>query len=227
MMTSERSIHIPYQFNNAADKHAIYEQKWKLTSVGLIQSVLPTGQGKILDYGTGRGELLNLLVQSGYKCVGIDADPVCVDLGSEYAPCYQANYDNLPFEKDEFDVVVALHVLEHVPNPSECVHFLKTYSSRYLLFAIPNLGTINRLQYRKKIDNVNRGHAASWDYPHFKNFIENICDLRVVTWGADLVVVPLFSNLLHSLKLRSAIEEQWLPKLFPYLTNSVIVLCEK
>jgi hypothetical protein len=78
-----------------------------------------------------------------------------------------------------------------------------------------------------RTQSINEGHLHGWDFNHFKNFMEIHCGLRLVKWKSDFVIAPKISNLLHLIGLRPLIEENLLPRIVPFQSNSIIGLFEK
>ena len=76
----------------------------------------PVGDLKILDWGCGKGQVSYLLRQCGAQVVSADVDPEegCLVLGPTVLPLNHP-YE-LPFESGDFDVVLSVGVLEHVPQ---------------------------------------------------------------------------------------------------------------
>ena len=78
---------------------------------------------KVLDFGCGPGNLLNLLLRDGFDAYGCDItahwskDLLAVQerLGVISLTPYR-----LPFAKNTFDIVISTSVLEHVRNKEEC-----------------------------------------------------------------------------------------------------------
>lgn len=77
----------------------------------------------ILDYGCGEGILSVLIAERGFKVVGIDISRPNIKVAREVAARRNLRIDfitgdgeNLPFENKSFDLVVASHVLEHLPD---------------------------------------------------------------------------------------------------------------
>ncbi|MBY0282023.1 MAG: bifunctional 2-polyprenyl-6-hydroxyphenol methylase/3-demethylubiquinol 3-O-methyltransferase UbiG [Alphaproteobacteria bacterium] len=95
---------------------------------------LPLKGLKILDVGCGGGILCEPLARLGAKVIGIDASSKAIMVAKEHA-----NNSGLDisyhctaiesFSKEDFDVILALEIIEHVDNPSEfiksCVKKLK------------------------------------------------------------------------------------------------------
>jgi len=221
-------IHLPYEFKNPRDRGAAGEQRWKTVAVELCKEMFGDKPAQILDFGSGRGELLQSLSDNGFTAVGVDGDPKCVELSSRFSQCYLS--DDLRFTENfvpaSFDLVIALHVLEHLCEPSKYVEALKSLTKKYLILGVPNLATMTGMQFFR-VKTVNAGHRQGWDFNHFKSFTQIHCGLRLIKWKPDYVVVPKVSELLHRIGLRALIEEQLLPRLIPYQSNSIIGLFEK
>jgi SAM-dependent methyltransferase len=204
------------------------EQRWKVVTVELCKELFGSYPARILDFGSGRGELLELLSASGFSPVGIDADPKCVDLSSRFSESYF--YTDLSFVDKfvprSFDLVVVLHVLEHLHDPVKYVEALKLLTKKYMILGVPNLATMTGMQFFR-LRSVNEGHLQGWDFNHFRIFAELHCGLKLIQWKPDYVIVPRASQLLHKIGLRTVVEEQLLPRLMPYQSNSIIGLFEK
>ncbi len=89
----------------------------------LVQRYAPPG-GKLLEMGCGLGHLLGLL-QDDFQCVGIDLIDYSIEqtkLNAPKAEAYQMSADDLSaFETGSFSVVVALHLVEHLPDPENTI----------------------------------------------------------------------------------------------------------
>lgn len=222
--------HVPYKL--PPGKHGAYETLWKQKTMELLAGVYPERESrrviKVLDFGSGRGELMEMLRTAGFDAYGVDPDPKCVELSARYGRAVRGSVSDLHnhFPPKFFDAVCALHVLEHVECPLECVRRLMEFVKSYFVFSVPNLCTPVRMEYRRRPRiPVNEGHLYGWDYSHFRNFLERHCGLEIVGYAPDVVQIPHFSNLVWKLGLGEKLEVRWLPKLFPYLANSITVLC--
>lgn len=229
------SIHIPYEIK--PNKWFAYEQQWKVECLNLLNKHVKESERAsttVLDFGSGRGEFLQLLKDNGYPCQGVDFDSECIRLCSQIAPSRLADEASLPtmFEDKAFDVVSCIHVLEHLRNPSELVGTLAKISRQYLLLAVPNLQSTSMIVVRGKPYTANEGHVCGWDHAHFHNFLENICRLEVLGFGHDLVpfttkfsrIDQLIEKVVPDRMLRN-FEKGYLVKRFPYLSNTIIALC--
>ena len=77
----------------------------------------------ILDYGCGEGVLSTLVTERGFKVIGIDISRPNIDVAKRVArqKGLEINFligdgENLPFKDKSFDLVIASHVLEHLPD---------------------------------------------------------------------------------------------------------------
>ena len=229
------SKHLEYQLTEQQyfESNMIYVQ----AAVNLTKKVVsPTNikgqKTKRLDVGCGRGEILKELSISKYRCFGIDFDPECVRLCQTYGDvrCVEIDMLNKEFSKGYFDFVIISHVLEHTNEPRRVIEMLKYVSKRYILISVPNLCSMKAFwkSISGKVNFVNKGHLCGWDASHLKTFLELACGLKIVEWSSDKVFIPskLF-NLMNIASIGEKLQTEFLPKHFPLLCNSLIVLCEK
>jgi SAM-dependent methyltransferase len=99
--------------------------------------------GRLLEMGSGLGHLLSLLGDH-YHCVGIDIAHYAAKQTLKNAPgsaAMVASADKLEtFASQSFDVVVALHLVEHLVNPFEALKHVNRMLTPggLFLFATPN-----------------------------------------------------------------------------------------
>jgi 2-polyprenyl-3-methyl-5-hydroxy-6-metoxy-1,4-benzoquinol methylase len=90
----------------------------------LVRRYAPRDGGRLLELGCGLGHLIGLL-QNDYHCVGIDLAEYGVEQTKRNAPkaeAYVQSADDLSrFETGQFSVVVALHLVEHLPDPAHTI----------------------------------------------------------------------------------------------------------
>jgi len=99
--------------------------------------------GKLLELGCGLGHLLGLL-QDDFQCVGIDLIDYSVQqthLNAPKAEAYQMDVDDISqFEAGSFSAIVALHLVEHLPDPQRTIQQVNQLlkPSGLWLFATPH-----------------------------------------------------------------------------------------
>lgn len=90
----------------------------------LVRRYAPPVGGKLLEMGCGLGHLLGLL-QDDFQCVGIDLIDYSIEqtkINAPKAEAYQMSADDLSaFESESFSVMVALHLVEHLPDPENTI----------------------------------------------------------------------------------------------------------
>lgn len=99
--------------------------------------------GKLLEMGCGLGHLIGLL-QDDFECTGIDLIDYSIaqtKINAPKATAFVHSADDLsPFRTGDFSVVVALHLVEHLPDPvntMQQVHRILKPGGLFL-FATPN-----------------------------------------------------------------------------------------
>lgn len=109
----------------------------------LVERYAPAGGGKLLELGCGLGHLLGLL-QDDFECVGVDIASYSIEQTLKNAPKAKAfvmSADDLSgFADQEFSVVVALHLVEHLPDPAATIRDINRIlvNGGLWLFATPN-----------------------------------------------------------------------------------------
>jgi len=109
--------------------HKENKQYWKnqkyyyLNTLGLLKHLPPSKESKILDIGSGKGALLQIIKELGYKNIeGIDVDEglvqYCVSKGLN---CHLINHtaDFLKDNEEEYDLITCIDVLEHIPHQEQ------------------------------------------------------------------------------------------------------------
>jgi 2-polyprenyl-3-methyl-5-hydroxy-6-metoxy-1,4-benzoquinol methylase len=85
-----------------------------------------TGGGRLLDIGSGRGEMLSAAVKSGWEAVGIETSPTFAEHAARRsgAEVRREPLEQCAFEPHSFDVVILAAVLEHLYNPDETIRVI-------------------------------------------------------------------------------------------------------
>jgi 2-polyprenyl-3-methyl-5-hydroxy-6-metoxy-1,4-benzoquinol methylase len=99
----------------------------------------------LLDVGCGEGLLVHRWAQrlGERRVVGIDLQEKSIQAGWAERQAPNLEYcvvqaDSLPFAANEFDLVSAIEVLEHLPDPEQTLSEMARCAARHLLVSVPN-----------------------------------------------------------------------------------------
>ena len=90
----------------------------------LAQAELLSGKkGRLLDIGSGRGELLRAAAEEGWEAIGIDPSPQFAKYAAEYSgvTVIPKPVEECHFDHGMFDVVILAAVLEHLYTPDDTI----------------------------------------------------------------------------------------------------------
>lgn len=91
----------------------------------LVRRYAPADGGRLLEMGCGLGHLLGLL-QDDFDCVGIDLIDYSIEqtrINAPRAEVHQMDADSIDtFQSGTFSAVVALHLVEHLPDPAATIN---------------------------------------------------------------------------------------------------------
>jgi SAM-dependent methyltransferase len=102
-----------------------------------------TGQGRYLDVGCGSGGALGVAKALGWLVTGIEVDEAAAAKAKRFTDeIHVGDVLTAPFAPARFDVVTALHVLEHVPDPVAMIHRMLGWLAPdgLLIVEVPNAG---------------------------------------------------------------------------------------
>jgi 2-polyprenyl-3-methyl-5-hydroxy-6-metoxy-1,4-benzoquinol methylase len=137
----------------------------------------------LLDIGCGEGVLTYQWAQrlEGRRVVGIDLDDPALHAEWRQRSAPNLEYrvqraENLPFDDDEFDVVTAIEVLEHVPDPEHTLAEMARCAQRHLLVSVPREPLWRALNmargaYWSALGNT-PGHLNHWSKRSFVALLE-------------------------------------------------------
>jgi SAM-dependent methyltransferase len=136
----------------------------------------------LLDIGCGEGVLTHRWAQrlDPRPVVGIDLDDpkLQAEWARRAAPNLQYRTmaaENLPFSADQFDLVTAIEVLEHVPDPEHTVAEMARCAQRHLLVSVPREPlwrglNMARGAYLRQLGNT-PGHLNHWSKRSFERLL--------------------------------------------------------
>lgn len=147
----ERIDYYPDDYFPYSEKKSIKKPQNRLKS--LIKKLIPKGEdltivpyrgeGKILDIGCGDGAFLYKLKQLGWETHGIELNKKAADFARNNfgLNIINGDFDNLTLEKNFFDVVNMLNVLEHLPDPLSSLKKVNAIlrSDGMVIIRVPNI----------------------------------------------------------------------------------------
>ena len=96
--------------------------RWNLDfNIPSFLELVPGPRRRTLDLGCGEGRLATELARRGHRVVGVDSSPGMVAAASQLVEAAVADAAALPFEDDEFDLVVAFMSLQDMDEPEAAV----------------------------------------------------------------------------------------------------------
>lgn len=156
---------------------------------------------KILDFGCGLGNNLNLLTNHFQKVVTVDVSQKAIDLAKKKYKSPKVKFllikdQKLPFKSSNFDFILAAEVLEHVPNLKKSMSELRRVLKKngYLLISTPNYWNLRGLS--KKLVELfigegywDPGRAHPGGYERFmtpQKILQHLRHFRIIkTCGSD------------------------------------------
>jgi 2-polyprenyl-3-methyl-5-hydroxy-6-metoxy-1,4-benzoquinol methylase len=151
----------------------------------LFTAASPTS---LLDVGCGEGVLVHKWAEqlAHARIVGIDLEEPSIQAGWSERTAANLEYkvmraENLPFADDEFDVVTAIEVLEHVPDPEHTLAEMARCAEHRLLVSVPReplwrMLNMARGAYWSQLGNT-PGHLNHWSKRSFVRLLSRYGDV--------------------------------------------------
>jgi 2-polyprenyl-3-methyl-5-hydroxy-6-metoxy-1,4-benzoquinol methylase len=136
----------------------------------------------LLDVGCGEGVLVHKWAQrlGEARVVGIDLEEPSIQAGWAQHRAPNLEYrvmraENLPFAGGEFDLVTAIELLEHVPDPEHTLAEMARCAERHLLVSVPReplwrMLNVARGAYWSDLGNT-PGHLNHWSKRSFARLL--------------------------------------------------------
>jgi ubiquinone/menaquinone biosynthesis C-methylase UbiE len=144
--------------------------------------------GRALEVGCGEGVIADKLQRRFGEVVALDLPDAGLraDWRSYPGPRFlHASAHQLPFGDDQFDVVVAAEVLEHLPDPVKGLQEMARVGRRHLVLSVPRepiFRSCNLVAGRYVRDLGNTpGHLNHWSKRGFVRFVSQVAEVRDVT----------------------------------------------
>lgn len=238
------SEHIPYELTGVFAER--YRMQPRTIAKLLAEQVRADGLRPedltVLDFACGRGELLSHLVDAGFRARGMDLDPTCVEIAARSGPCILGGFDELGtlVPAKSVDILVASHILEHLPDPIESLKRFASTARSYVFIAVPNLASwwVFRSHLFRRDTCPPLGHIMGWDWSHLRILLTHHARLTIVReWGFQIAIIPLggLERIVPTAPLKAIIRGvdralrplhyDWLPRLCPRVAHQIMVIC--
>ncbi len=134
---------------------------------GFLDQVEPR---RILEIGVGEGIVTSRVIErfAGVPVIGLDLpdDELAAEWHSRELACAFGDATELPFPDDSFDLVMAIEVFEHLPNPDAAMAELARVCRGSLIASVPfepiwRAGNMARGRYLRDLGNT-PGHINHW-----------------------------------------------------------------
>lgn len=220
------------QFNGNHDgiKNIMAERSNYFIRQGTVYNLIcqySSKQDRILEIGSGAGDLAKSLLDNGYQNINlIDIDNYLKEeiKNKVNINLLDISYNPLPFGSNYFDMILAIAIIEHLENPfliiRECSRTLKKGGK--LIIAIPHIFSLrSKWQFLSKGDlmgyNEKNNHISLYTKAIFKKVF--LKDYRVI----DEIFSQGYIRILRK-KIWLKKENKWFDRNFG---NKVIYILEK
>jgi SAM-dependent methyltransferase len=153
-----------------------------------LLDLLPRRPGAVLEVGCGEGAQLRKVAGAvpALRLVGFDLPSS--ELSSRWqglqADMVCGTADALPFKDDAFDTVLALEMLEHVPDPGRVLAEIARIARSTVVLSVPwepawRLGNLARGRYLSELGNT-PGHIQHFTRSAFTRLVDHHLDVTAV-----------------------------------------------
>ncbi len=148
-----------------------------------VESMVGSVDAKtVLDAGCGEGFVLSRLNEK--RLVGVDISRGALGMARHNSPGTSlacGDIYHMPFKPQNFDLVMAMEVLEHLREPEKAIAELSRLSKRYCLFSVPNepYFSIMDLLRGKNISRLGSDieHVNHWSEKSFTDMVSKNFDI--------------------------------------------------
>jgi SAM-dependent methyltransferase len=178
----------------------------------------------VLDLGCGRGYVARELLAKGCTVVGVDdCDPPEGNV-SEFIHWRLGESEELPFDVAEFDYVLLLDIIEHLPSPEGFLRSLRRsagLSPPMMLLSVPNVGYFP-MRLMLLLGQFNYGREGILDLTH----------TRLFTFGSLISMLRQLGYAIHEVRgvpapFPKAIGTSWLSLALVRLNAGLIALSRR
>lgn len=151
---------------------------------------------KILDIGCGSGFKLIKYFEE-FDTTGLELPPALGHLRKKYPDRKWEYSDFSKVPKSEYDMTIAVDVIEHLRDPDELLNFIGKINTKYILISTPDR---SKLPFRSQIGPPgNRCHVREWSKEEFVEYISkyfNVIESKVVSYQEHYIIAKKKHNTL-------------------------------
>lgn len=141
--------------------------------------------GKVLDYGCGTHLIKRF--KEGYEAWAYDVSSYALESVRVIAPHANICTNQESLLKNQFDLIISLHVLEHVKDPLERLLFFYRILNEngLLIYVVPNVSGIGqKIKKRKWFGYGDPSHISLCPYKNWLHWTE-FAGFRILKTGTD------------------------------------------
>jgi ubiquinone/menaquinone biosynthesis C-methylase UbiE len=144
--------------------------------------------GSVVEIGCGEGEVTKRIHRRWSNVVAIDlpAPELRAEWQAQTGPSWlHADAVKLPFSEDQFDVGVAIEVLEHLHDPVRGLDELARVARSHLIVSVPRepifrMGNLAALRHVRALGNT-PGHFQHWSTRGFTRFVSRVGRVQAIS----------------------------------------------
>jgi SAM-dependent methyltransferase len=138
-----------------------------------------TAPTRIFEIGVGEGIVTSRVIErfNGVPVIGLDLpdEELAAQWQSRALSCAFGDASHLPFPDGAFDLVLAIEVFEHLPDPAAAMAELARVCSGSLIASVPlepvwRIGNMARGRYLREFGNT-PGHVNHWTHRGFEKLV--------------------------------------------------------
>jgi methionine biosynthesis protein MetW len=183
---------------------------------------------KVLDLGCGPGHLGKMILEEGFDVWGADISDNSIQLAKEKGlKVIKASFeDRLPFQDQEFDIVVSSEVIEHIYDTESFIQEINRIMKKNasLIITTPNVASFGRRIFLLLGKNPILEYQLSGGAGHIRYF--TFKDMNIFLANHGFIVDKQITDIIN-LSARGKINSIFLGKMFPKFGRSIITLCHK
>jgi len=177
---------------NTYDKYATQnpvERRMMEGFLAALDEALPdSAPERILEVGSGEGEIAARVLErypnAGLTVLDLPSEELAEEWRDRRLAGLFGDITGLPFEDRTFDLVLAIEVLEHVPEPANALAEIARVARDATVLSVPRepiwrMGNMARGRYWRSLGNT-PGHVNHWSSGGFARFVGTGLDVLAV-----------------------------------------------